>query len=234
MTDATGTALIVGSQGGLGSALQALLMRDQTHAQVMGLSRRSDPPLDYERESTLADAAQWLASACTSQPLRTVIVATGHLHTEGVGPERALSHLDADYLQRVMRVNAIGPTLLLKHLAPLLPREGLVRLVFISAKVGSIGDNQLGGWYGYRASKAALNQFVKTASIELARKHKTLACIALHPGTVDTALSQPFSKSGLNVRTPEIAAGEILSVVQALTPAHNGQFLDYQGKSLPW
>jgi NAD(P)-dependent dehydrogenase (short-subunit alcohol dehydrogenase family) len=123
-----GTALVIGSQGGLGRALLAQLQRDASYAQVLGLSRSSDPAIDYSREDTLAQAATWLQAACTAQPLRTVIVATGHLHSGGSGPERSLAQLDATYLQRVMLINAIGPALLLKHLAPLLPREGLLRL----------------------------------------------------------------------------------------------------------
>ena len=133
-----------------------------------------------------------------------------------------------------MAINAIGPALLLKHFAPLLPREGDTKLIFISAKVGSIGDNALGGWYGYRASKAALNQIVKTASIELVRRNKRICCVAMHPGTVHTALSEPFAKTGLNVRPAAYAAVEILSVVRDLSPTNNGTFVDYQGALLPW
>ena len=102
------------------------------------------------------------------------------------------------------------------------------------AKVGSIGDNALGGWYGYRASKAALNQIVKTASIELARRSRQAVCVALHPGTVDTPLSQPFAKAGLNVRPPAVAAAELLAVLAGLTHAQTGGFFDYRGQALPW
>jgi NAD(P)-dependent dehydrogenase (short-subunit alcohol dehydrogenase family) len=100
--------------------------------------------------------------------------------------------------------------------------------------VGSIGDNALGGWYGYRASKAALNQMVKTASIELARRHESVCCVALHPGTVDTALSEPFAKSRLNVRPSNQAASEILKVIEGLSSLSNGRFFDYLGVELPW
>ena len=151
-------------------------------------------------------------------PLRLVIVATGFLHAEGTGPERSLSQLDAAYLQKVFLINTIGPALIAKHFAPLLAKEGAVTLAMVSAKVGSISDNALGGWLGYRASKAALNQVVKTASIELARRNKQTVCVAVHPGTVATKLSDPFSKNGLNVRPADVAAEEILQVLHSLQP----------------
>jgi NAD(P)-dependent dehydrogenase (short-subunit alcohol dehydrogenase family) len=256
---ATATAIIIGASGALGSAFAKRLVTDEAYeskyAQVLSLSRLSNTPsthsqtIDYAEESTIAQSAAWVAKQCEYSPIRLFIVATGYLHSllgdgashgachgssDGAGPERSFQQLDAAYLQHVMLVNAIGPALVLKHFAPLLPKTGEVRLVFISAKVGSIGDNALGGWYGYRASKAALNQIVKTASIELARRNKETLCIALHPGTVATKLSEPFSKSGLNVRSPEVAAAEILHVIHSLHSSKNGGFYDYKGLNIPW
>ena len=228
------TALVIGGTGGLGAALVQALQRDASYTQVLCLGRSTIPAIDYADEATLTDSAQWVAQQCTSAPLRTVIVATGYLHTDGTGPERTWSQLDAQYLQRVMLINAIGPALMFKHFAQLLARDRMTRMALISAKVGSIGDNALGGWYGYRASKAALNQIVKTASIEMTRRSKLSVCIAMHPGTVATALSDPFSKTGLNVRAADVAAAEILQVVHALLPAQTGRFYDYKGESLPW
>jgi NAD(P)-dependent dehydrogenase (short-subunit alcohol dehydrogenase family) len=163
-----------------------------------------------------------------------LVVATGFLHGEAGQPERSWAQLNAAYLSQVFLVNAIGPALVIKHFLPLLPRQGPCAAVFLSAKVGSIGDNGLGGWYGYRAAKAALNQLVKTASIEQARRNREAAIVALHPGTVATPLSEPFSKNGLNVRPPEVAAAEIAQVLQGLGPQDNGRFVDYQGQTLPW
>ncbi len=238
MADVGNTALVIGASGGLGAALLAQLRFEGHFAQVLGLSRSFSmddaPLLDITDEASMADSAAWLKAKCEVQPLRLMIVATGMLHQEGQGPERSLAQLDAAYLQRVLAVNAIGPALLLKHVSPLLPRDGLAKLVFISAKVGSIGDNALGGWYGYRASKAALNQIVKTASIELVRRNKSVCCVAMHPGTVATSLSEPFSKTGLNVRPTDVAASEILGVVDRLAAADNGKFLDYLRAELPW
>jgi NAD(P)-dependent dehydrogenase (short-subunit alcohol dehydrogenase family) len=240
MTDDEDTALVVGASGGLGAALKEQLARNEgmQFAQVLGLSRskaeQGAPSLDIADESSIAASADWLKIQCASKPLRLIIVATGFLHNEGTGPERSLSQLDATYLAQVFAINTIGPALLLKHLSPLLPKTGDAKMVFISAKVGSIGDNALGGWYGYRASKAALNQIVKTASIELTRRNKSACCVALHPGTIDTALSEPFGKGGLNVREPSLAAREILQVISQLKPQDNGRFVDYFGQGLPW
>ena len=235
-----GTALVIGSSGGLGAAMLDALRLDARYGKVLGLSRSSTPALDYADEATLANSAKWVAAQCAPQcgaqgmPLRLVIVATGFLHAEGTGPERSLSQLDAAYLQKVFLINAIGPALIAKHFAPLLAKEGAVTLAMVSAKVGSIGDNVLGGWLGYRASKAALNQVVKTASIELARRNKQTVCVAVHPGTVATKLSDPFSKNGLNVRPADVAAAEILQVLHSLQPQDNGSFVSYDGKTLPW
>lgn len=225
------TALVIGT-GGLGSALAQALSAQ--HSQVLSLGRRSSPAVDYADEASVAHAATWTAAQCGHAPLRLLVVATGFLHGEAGQPERSWSQLNPAYLGQVFLVNAIGPALVMKHFLPLLPRQGRCAAVFLSAKVGSIGDNGLGGWYGYRAAKAALNQLVKTASIEQARRNREAAIVALHPGTVATPLSEPFSKNGLNVRPPEVAAAEIAQVLQGLGAQDNGRFVDYLGQTLPW
>lgn len=236
------TALVVGASGGLGAALVAALSSGaQTEglgsfSQVLGLSRSTQPAIDYANETSLAESAAWVAAQCEAgqAPLRLLIVATGFLHGESGQPERSWAQLDPAYLRQVLEVNTIGPALAMKHFLPLLPKTGRCVAGFVSAKVGSIGDNALGGWYGYRASKAALNQLVKTASIELKRRNSQALCVALHPGTVATALSQPFSKTGLNVRSPAVAADELLAALAGLDAGRSGQFIDYQGQVLPW
>ena len=235
-----GAAVVIGAGGGLGAALVAQLsgMAGETGpcAAVLALGRNSLPAIDYDDEASLKTAAKWVAAQCASQgtELRLLVVATGFLHGAPGQPERTLAHLDADYLRHVFQVNAIGPALVMKHFLPLLPKQGRCVAAFVSAKVGSIGDNALGGWYGYRASKAALNQLVKTASIELTRRNKESICVALHPGTVATALSQPFAKTGLKVRPPEEAASDLLAVLQGLTPEKTGCLVDYHGATLPF
>ena len=229
--DPNGLALVIGS-GGIGSALSAQLLSSGRYAQVQLLGRRSTPAIDYADEASLAHAAAEIAAQGLA--LRLLLVVTGFLHGNAGQPERSWLQLDAEYLQHTFLVNAIGPALVLKHFFPLLPSKGRCVAGFVSARVGSIGDNALGGWYGYRASKAALNQLVKTASIELARRNRQALCVALHPGTVATALSQPFAKTGLEVRPPEEAARDLLAVLDGLQPANSGGFFGYRGEKLPW
>ena len=236
----SGMALVIGAGGGLGAALVASLYAasgaDGPYQPVLALSRSSQPAIDYGDEASLQSAAHWVAAECAKSQLelRLLVVATGFLQGVQGQPERSLAHLDAGYLAHVFQVNTIGPALVMKYFLPLLPRQGRCVAAFVSAKVGSIGDNALGGWYGYRASKAALNQLVKTASIELTRRNQDSICVALHPGTVDTALSRPFAKTGLKVRPPEEAASDLLAVLQALTPVDTGCLVDYKGATLPF
>lgn len=229
-------AIVVGAGGGLGSALVAHLQQGGAYGQVLGLGRSAGVQLDYLDEGSIARAAQQVSTAGAESgcELRLLIVASGFLHGEAGQPERSWSHLDAAFLQHVFAINAIGPALVMKHFLPLLPKSGRCVAGFVSAKVGSIGDNALGGWYGYRASKAALNQLVKTASIELTRRNKDSVCVALHPGTVDTALSQPFAKTGLKVRPAAEAAGDLLRVLGGVTAGDTGGLIDYRGDKLPF
>ena len=210
--------------------------RQGAYARVLGLGRDGDVILDYLEPDSIASAAQKVAAVCRAKnlELRFLMVASGFLHGSQGQPERSLANLDADYLQHVFAINTIGPALVMKHFLPLLPKTGPCVASFISARVGSIADNALGGWYGYRASKAALNQLVKTASIELTRRNKESICVALHPGTVDTALSRPFAKTGLKVRPADEAAADLLRVLHGLTPADTGALIDYQGLTLPY
>lgn len=231
-----GVAVVIGAGGGLGSALLAQLRQRGGLARVLALGRNADIPIDYFNEASIAQAAQAVASECAEagSELRLLLVASGFLHGEAGQPERSWSQLDAAYLHQIFTVNTVGPALVMKHFFPLLPKRGRCVAGFVSAKVGSIGDNALGGWYGYRASKAALNQLVKTAAIELTRRNRESVCVALHPGTVDTPLSQPFAKAGLRVRPAEEAAGELLAVLENLSPADSGCLVDYRGHKLPF
>ena len=231
-----GLALVIGAGGGLGAALLAQLESDVAYAQVVGLGRHSDVRVDYFDESSLAAAAQHISEVCrvSNLELRLLIIATGFLHGEPGQPERSWANLDAGYLAHVFKINTLGPALVMKHFFPLLPKHGPCVAGFMSAKVGSIGDNALGGWYGYRASKAALNQLVKTASVELTRRNRQSICVALHPGTVDTALSQPFAKTGLKVRPAPEAARDLLKVLEVLVPEDTGGLIDYLGQKLPF
>jgi NAD(P)-dependent dehydrogenase (short-subunit alcohol dehydrogenase family) len=223
---------VVGSQGGIGAALVLALQRSGQFAEVMALSRSSTPALDLTHESSMSHWAHQAQS--TQRPLRLVIDATGFLHGNGMQPEKSWQHIDPAHMAYSFAINSIGPALLMKHFLPLLARDGRAVFATLSAKVGSIGDNQLGGWYSYRASKAALNQLVHTAAIELRRKHPKAMCVALHPGTVDTGLTGPFAKTGLNVVTPEAAAQRLLQVIDSLSVSQSGGFINHDGQALPW
>jgi NAD(P)-dependent dehydrogenase (short-subunit alcohol dehydrogenase family) len=227
-----GVAVVIGSSGAIGGALVAELLRNGRFRWTVGLARTTSPPLDLTSEDTIAAAAEHVAKL--DAPLRLVIDATGFLHGDGEMPEKTWRHLDSEHLAHAFAVNTIGPALLMKHFLPCLPRDGKAVFATLSARVGSIGDNQLGGWYGYRASKAALNQIVRTASIELKRRCPAAICVALHPGTVDSALSEPFERAGLHVRAPAAAAKDLISVIETLGGADTGTFRDYRGDRLPW
>jgi len=218
-------SLVIGGTGGVGRALVALIGEN---AAVVALGRQTDPPVELTDEASLAHAA---AVMRPQGPFTRIIDATGALTIDGVGPEKRLADLDPEVLARTFAVNAIGPALLLKHFSGLLPRSGRCVFATLSARVGSIGDNFLGGWYGYRASKAALNQFFRTACVEIARKRPEAVVLALHPGTVRTGLSAPFigPQKGM---TAEESACHLLRVMDAAT--QSGVFLDYAGKTIPW
>jgi NAD(P)-dependent dehydrogenase (short-subunit alcohol dehydrogenase family) len=222
---------VIGASGGIGSALFRNLARSSRFAQVVGLSR-SAGGIDLADEASIATAAATFRALDT--PVRLVLVATGTLHDGDLQPEKSWRQLDPEKLARSFAVNAIGPALVAKHFLPLLPRDGKAVFAALSAKVGSIGDNHLGGWYGYRAAKAALNQLLHTAAIELHRTRPEAICVTLHPGTVATALSAPFSSTAHPPVSPDFAAERLLGVIDRVTPADNGQMLDHTGLPLPW
>jgi NAD(P)-dependent dehydrogenase (short-subunit alcohol dehydrogenase family) len=223
-------ALVIGSSGAIGSAMLAHLQADPRCAEARGLGRSSTPDIDLEIESTIAEAARTLRAG---GPWHLIVVATGMLHGPGLMPEKRLAQLRYDDMLHSFKINAIGPAAVLTHFTPLLAREERSLFAVLSAKVGSIGDNRLGGWYSYRASKAALNMIVKTASIELARTHPRAVLAALHPGTVDSPLSAPFHAAH-GKRPPSLAAAGLLAVLDRLSAAESGGFHAYDGQRLPW
>ncbi|MEC9344613.1 MAG: SDR family NAD(P)-dependent oxidoreductase [Pseudomonadota bacterium] len=229
--DSSQIAVVFGASGGIGSALVRRLRAEGTWGRVIGLGRDSDPAVNLLDEDSIAAAAE---AAARLGEIRLVIIATGILHGRGLQPEKSLRQIDAAALAHAFAVNATGPALVAKHLLPRLPREGRAVFAALSARVGSIADNRLGGWYAYRASKAALNQFMHSAAIELARTRPEAICVALHPGTVDTGLSRPFSRQGLAVQDADTAAGNLLRVIHGLRREQSGGFLDHRGEPVPW
>lgn len=237
-------AVVVGAGGGIGRALIAALRRDGRYAHVVGLSRQRPPGLADDAVQTwlAADVLDVDALAAAARrvtalgPPTRIVVATGMLHGPGVAPEKALRALDGATLTRVFQANAIGPALVAQQFLALTPRDRPSVFAALSARVGSISDNTSGGWYGYRASKAALNMIIRTAAIEHARSHPFGACVAIHPGTVVTPLSRPFVGRAAPGRTfsPEVAAGHILRVLDGLGPAATGGFFAWDGSVIPW
>lgn len=223
MTESNKRALVIGASGGVGTALVTALS-ERGYA-VTGLSRTEDG-LDITDEDSVSDAFGQLDG-----PFDKIIVATGIL-AEKTGPEKSIEAVTTDELAALFAVNAIGPVLILKHAKHLLPRDRRAIFAALSARVGSIGDNRLGGWYSYRSSKAALNQLIKTASIELRRTHKKLICIALHPGTVATPFTQDYPQH--KSVPPGDAANNLLNVMEGLSPEDTGRFFDWAGKEVVW
>ena len=220
---------MIGASGAIGQAFVALLQADTRCAEVLGLHRQSVPAINFDDEHSIALAAEALAGQA---PFQLIINAAGLLHTPQFLPEKKLADLNYAQLLATFRANTFGPALVLRHFCPLLAADRAM-LVMLSAKVGSIGDNRLGGWYGYRASKAALNMLVKTAAIELQRKQRLAVLVAMHPGTVSSALSQPFR--GAEIGQPaEVAAANMLRAINGLTPADTGSFVAHDGQRLPW
>jgi len=222
-------ALVLGATGAIGAALVQRLQADPRCAGVSGLHRRSRPALDFDREDSLGAAAAAMAG---QGPYHLLVNAAGLLHGDGFMPEKKLGSLNYAQLEATFRANTFGPALVLRHFHGLMA-PGRALLVMLSARVGSIGDNRLGGWYSYRASKAALNMLVHTAAIELARSRPQLVVAALHPGTVQSALSRPFGGAEAG-RPPAQAVGEMLDVINRLTPADSGAFVSWNGERLPW
>nr|WP_281373865.1 SDR family NAD(P)-dependent oxidoreductase [Parvularcula dongshanensis] len=233
-------AAVFGASGGIGEAFVRALVQDDSVAEVHAFSRRPIPSVgkvtglvcDPLNEDDLAGAAGGLRAG---GPLDLVICAVGTLHGDGYAPEKAFGQLTPGAFEEVMRINALAPALVAKHTWPLLTEKRPSRLALLSARVGSIADNRLGGWHSYRASKAALNMLIRGLSIEVARKNENAVVVGLHPGTVDTPLSQPFQRGVPEGKlfTPDYAAGAMLDVLAALGPEASGGVFDYAGESVP-
>ncbi len=190
---------------------------------------------DYS-EGAIAGAASQVRDEMKGSVIRRVFVCHGVLHSDTCFPERKLEDLSADSFTQIMTSNAITPLLWLKYLVPLIRGKNSCKLTFFSARIGSIGDNYLGGWYSYRASKAALNMLLKSAAIELARRAKNVKLISFHPGTTDSPLSKPFAKNVLPAKlfTPHFVAEKLLEIVKNSSVNGELSYVDWQGKHIPW
>ena len=223
-------ALVIGASGAIGRAFVDALRGDPHCIHVETVSRSSGSGFDLLEPASLAAQA---ALSAEGGPYHLMVDATGALTMAGVGPEKSLAALQSDVLVQSFQLNAIGPLLVLRHFAPLLA-PGASIYAKLSARVGSIGDNRKGGWYGYRASKAALNMFLQTAAIELQRKQPALRVVALQPGTVRSNLSQPFTSGLTKLLEPAESAMGMLNALRGLQARPGAHFVDYQGQEIPW
>lgn len=217
-------SLVIGASGGIGAALCTAL---ETNGSEVTTLSRADDGFEMTDPTSVGVAMNGLRG-----PFDNVLIASGILAPEGARPEKSLSQIDAEIMARVMAVNAIGPALVLKNLPRLLPHDARCVVGVLTARVGSIGDNHLGGWYSYRAAKAAANQIVRTAAIEIARKRKDAVVVSLHPGTVETSFTKAYP--GHPKVAPSEAATNLVEVLDQLTSAQNGGFFDWAGKPVPW
>ncbi|QWD90408.1 SDR family NAD(P)-dependent oxidoreductase [Polynucleobacter sp. MWH-Braz-FAM2G] len=222
-------ALVIGSSGTIGSHFVKLLESNPSCLEVRGVHRHSTPAINYQHPETIEVCAKSLAN---DGPFQLIINTIGVLHSDQWMPEKKLDDLNASQLTDMLNINTIGPALTIRHFSKLLDPQHSV-MATLSAKVGSIEDNRLGGWYSYRSSKAALNMIIKTAAIELARTKPNIALIALHPGTVNSRLSQPFRGQQIG-RDPLQAVNEMFHVLENVSKEDSGSFLSYAGEKLPW
>lgn len=243
--------LVTGASSGIGLAVCQTLLEADPDSQLVAVARgatRSDPLLALQHshpgrlqlvDVDLADAAAMARLGKLLEQgdgLDRVFHAAGLLHGEGLAPEKSLQQVNAAALQRSFALNAMAPILLLQAVLPALRDAAAPVFASLSARVGSISDNRLGGWYAYRASKAAQNQLLKTAAIELRRSLPALRVVMLHPGTVDTPLSAPFQRGvpGHKLFSPAHAAGQLLQIVEGLGPDDSGRFIAWDGSDIPW
>ena len=222
---------ILGASGAMGHAFASRLSKKYPDASLFAFSRNGQHRIDYRSEDAIAAAAEL---ATKHKPLSLVIVANGMLHEGEMMPEKSLRELSAEKFHRMFEVNAITPALIAKYFLPKLDRDITSRFAALSARVGSISDNRLGGWYAYRAAKAALNMVIKNAAIEIGRRNKRAVIVGLHPGTVDSDLSRPFQGNVPDGKlfTPEYSAGRLLDVLENLTIEQTGRCFAWDGKEV--
>ncbi len=236
-------AIIVGSQGGIGSALVSQLGQSKSFDKIFCLSRQPSSSNDKRLISIDCDITDTESVELSKEKISAqvakidlVIIATGILHGDRIKPEKRMEDIEIPNMQQVFAINTFAPILLAKTFSPLMNTQTPAVLAAVSARVGSIGDNRLGGWYSYRASKAALNMYFRTLAIEMKRRNPKLVVTLLHPGTTDTRLSAPFQKNVPEGKLfpPEKTANYLLGVVDGLTPEDSGNFYAWDGKQIEW
>ncbi len=223
--------VVVGSSGEIGGAFVDILSRQYSDAHLYPFSRAGAYQIDYKNEDSIEEAAH---IASHTGPIDLILVTNGMLHNQEIMPEKSLKDLSREKFQELFEVNTIVPSLIAKHFLPHLNRDAPSIFGVLSAHVGSISDNKLGGWYAYRSSKAALNMIIKNASIEISRRNQNAIIVGLHPGTVDTNLSRPFHKNIPleELLTPHASATKLLEVLASLTPEQSGKCFAWNGQEI--
>jgi len=226
-------AIVIGGTGAIGNAITSEI-ENLGFQDVIKIGTKTTPSIDFNDEDTILNTVNFVKEK--HKPISILFDATGILHDphNSFMPEKTLKNINLEFAKKNFLINAIGPSLLIKHFTPLLDSENKSVFATLSAKVGSISDNGYGGWYSYRASKAALNQLIKTASIEMKVKNKNAVFVALHPGTVKSNLSQPFQKTNLKIQDPEESAKNLIKIIDQINPSQTGKFFNWDGSELPW
>jgi NAD(P)-dependent dehydrogenase (short-subunit alcohol dehydrogenase family) len=232
-------AVVFGASGGIGRSVAGLLAADPrcevvyagARSEIVAAKKAIPFRFDLHDERSISEAAKAIGG---ERPLDLVFVATGLLHSEDLKPEKTFRSIDANAMAKALAINAIGPALIAKHFLPLLARDRKAIFAALSARVGSISDNRLGGWHSYRASKAALNMMIRNFAIELSARNKHAVCVALHPGTVDTHLSKPFQSGVASEKlfTPERSAAALLNVLDTATADRTGTLIAWDGQTI--
>tara|TARA_B100000575_G_scaffold223645_1_gene184129 strand:+ start:232 stop:924 length:693 start_codon:yes stop_codon:yes gene_type:complete len=224
-------AVIAGGTGAIGKAI-ADELKKVGFSEIIKIGTKTKPSIDFNKENTILETAEYIKEK--NKPISIFFDATGVLHHNNFMPEKTLKRIEFEFIKKIFLINTIGPALLIKHFAPLLDKDEKSVFATLSAKVGSITDNIYGGWYSYRASKAALNQMIKTASIEMKVKNKKAIFVSLHPGTVKSNLSKPFQKTNLKIQNPEESAKHLIKIINSIDSSQTGKFFNWDGSEIVW
>jgi len=241
------TVVIIGANSDIAKALAQKIVQENVHTQLIVISRNTSHyqqkifnkirviSVENYQEESIVKASLQIKSLAIS-PITAVFICHGILHNERCQPEKRLEDFSANVCLEIITANTITPMLWLKNLTPIITGKQDCKLVIFTARVGSISDNKLGGWYSYRASKAAMNMLIKSAAVELARRAKNIKLISFHPGTTDTPLSKPFQKNVPQGKlfTPEFVAEQLLTITEDTDVNGEASFVDWQGKDIPW
>tara|TARA_B100000963_G_scaffold230803_1_gene201371 strand:+ start:451 stop:1143 length:693 start_codon:yes stop_codon:yes gene_type:complete len=223
--------VIAGGTGAIGKAIGEELNK-VGFSDIIKIGTKTSPSIDFNNEDTILETVEYIKKK--NRPISIFFDATGVLHHNSLMPEKTLKSIEFEFAKKIFLINTIGPALLIKYFAPLLDKDEKSVFATLSAKVGSITDNGYGGWYSYRASKAALNQMIKTASIEMKVKNKKAIFVSLHPGTVKSNLSKPFQKVNLKIQDPEESAKHLIKIITSIDPSQTGKFFNWDGSEIAW